>query len=116
MSNTLIAAINNLAGYDTHEVEGLGKINIRKMGLDDIEKVEAIGVKTDSESASELKSVANLIATDFIVDDKCQPIFTSENLEIFEKLPLEFKMDILKLWKESFQKITKKVEDLAKKQ
>lgn len=113
--NTLIETLNGLANFETHQIDGIGQINIRKPGLADIDQVQALELSDDDESTSEVKKVARLVAMNFIVDDQGNPIFNEDNIVSFMNLPMDYLLDIISAFRETFDKINVKAEDLKKK-
>jgi len=115
MSN-LIAVIQGLAKFETHEVDGLGKINIRKPGLADLERIAELENEGDDDKSTEdLQKTAKMVALEFIVDDQSKPVFNDSNINQFMALPMDNLLDVLAAFKKTFETISKKSEDLEKK-
>lgn len=117
--NTLITAMNNLACFETHEIPGIGKINIKKATLADVEKVQAISdnLTESGEKVEDLVKMARLIAEDYIVDESGVPVLkTEDDINRFLQLPMDVITDILAAFKETFEKMSSKVEGMQKKQ
>lgn len=115
---SLLERIGQLALFETHEIPELGSINIRKPGLPDIDKIEAVenSGEIKKKSTDEIKELSRMIALEFIVDGNGKPEFTEENVEVFTGMPIENQVDVILAFRKTFEKINEKAEELRKKQ
>lgn len=116
MSNYINEALSGFAKFDTYSIQPIGDVHILKPGLEEIQDYETFAQSIGEEDGvGILRTQVNYIGLNFIVDTKGKRIYNKKNIGPLVAAPVEILVDIIAGFKETFEKVSTKMEKLQKK-
>jgi len=111
-----IEALKTLKKFESHDIEGIGKVNILKPTLAQAQSFEEFASSLDETEGMEvIAKQVEKIGLEFIVDDDAKPIFTEDNVAALKDAPVDILVEIIGAFKATFEKISIKADDIEKK-